>query len=97
MWIGDDFHHNGAFRLSYGFEYATMMETSKDMKAFEFDAYDTYEWYLRLGSLANINARYLKGTIPTWNELHLKKSSKVRGRKFGNLSTRFCAVCGIAR
>src|ERR1043165_7263559 len=22
MWIGDDFHHNGAFRLSYGFEYA---------------------------------------------------------------------------
>jgi putative CocE/NonD family hydrolase len=68
MWIGDDFHHNGAFRLSYGFEYATMMETSKDMKAFEFDAYDTYEWYLRLGSLANINARYLKGTIPTWND-----------------------------
>ncbi|HEV2687412.1 MAG TPA: CocE/NonD family hydrolase, partial [Bryobacteraceae bacterium] len=24
MWIGDDFHHNGAFRLSYGFEYAYM-------------------------------------------------------------------------
>ena len=24
--IGDDFHHNGAFRLSYGFEYAYMME-----------------------------------------------------------------------
>ena len=22
MWLGDDFHHNGAFRLSYGFEYA---------------------------------------------------------------------------
>ena len=22
MWIGDDFHHNGAFRLSYGLEYA---------------------------------------------------------------------------
>ena len=22
MWMGDDFHHNGAFRLSYGFEYA---------------------------------------------------------------------------
>ncbi len=29
MWKGDDFHHNGAFRLSYGFEYAAMMETSK--------------------------------------------------------------------
>ena len=21
MFLGDDFHHNGAFRLSYGFEY----------------------------------------------------------------------------
>src|SRR5262249_13356922 len=21
QWMGDDFHHNGAFRLSYGFEY----------------------------------------------------------------------------
>jgi len=25
MWIGDDFHHNGAFRLSYGLEYTYMM------------------------------------------------------------------------
>src|SRR5207302_4603345 len=30
MFLGDDFHHNGAFRLSYGFEYATMMETDKE-------------------------------------------------------------------
>src|SRR5512147_1587105 len=29
-WIGDDFFHNGAFRLSYGFEYATSMELSSD-------------------------------------------------------------------
>lgn len=27
MFLGDDFHHNGAFRLSYGFEYATLLET----------------------------------------------------------------------
>src|ERR1044072_2512770 len=31
MWIGDDFHHNGAFRLSYGFEEAYMMESSKEI------------------------------------------------------------------
>ncbi len=30
MFLGDDFHHNGAFRLSYGFEYAALMETSKE-------------------------------------------------------------------
>src|SRR5688572_26325727 len=29
MFLGDDFHHNGAFRLSYGFEYAAMMETDR--------------------------------------------------------------------
>ncbi len=68
MWIGDDFHHNGAFRLSYGFEYAAMMETSKENENFAFDTYDTYDWYLKLGSLANVNAKYLKGEIPTWND-----------------------------
>jgi len=67
MFIGDDFHHNGAFRLSYGFEYATMMETSKEISAFSFDQPDTYDWYLALGSLANVNERYLHGKIPTWN------------------------------
>ena len=29
MFLGDDFHHNGAFRLSYGFEYVSRMETGK--------------------------------------------------------------------
>ncbi|MGE0043180.1 MAG: CocE/NonD family hydrolase [Vicinamibacterales bacterium] len=68
MWLGDDFHHNGAFRLSYGFEYAAMMESGKDVKQFAFDRYDTYDWYLDLGPLANVNAKYLHGSIPTWND-----------------------------
>ena len=46
MWLGDDFHHNGAFRLSYGFEYADELESGKDLKHFAFDRYDTYDWYL---------------------------------------------------
>lgn len=68
MYLGDDFHHNGAFRLSYGFEYAAMMETSKENTAFRFDRYDTYEWYLRLGPLSTVNEKYLLGKIPTWND-----------------------------
>jgi putative CocE/NonD family hydrolase len=68
MWLGDDFHHNGAFRLSYGFEYAAMMETSKVTEQFQFDSYDTYPWYLKLGSLAHVNERVLNGKIPTWND-----------------------------
>ncbi|MDO8679844.1 MAG: CocE/NonD family hydrolase [Acidobacteriota bacterium] len=68
MWMGDDFHHNGAFRLSYGFEYAAMMESGKDVQQFKFDRYDTFDWYLNLGSLANVNSKYLHGKIPTWND-----------------------------
>ncbi len=76
MFLGDDFHHNGAFRLSYGFEYATMMETSKDQPRFEFDKYDTYEWYLRLGALSNVNEKF-----PERQNSHLerfRRSSQLR-------------------
>jgi uncharacterized protein len=67
MFLGDDFHHNGAFRLSYGFEYSTMMETGKTNFSFQFDRFDTYEWYLRLGALSNANDKYIHGTLPTWD------------------------------
>jgi uncharacterized protein len=66
MFLGDDFHHNGAFRLSYGFEYAAMMEMSKVVTLFKFDRYDTYEWYLALGPLSNADERYFHGRVPTW-------------------------------
>ncbi len=68
MFLGDDFHHNGAFRLSYGFEYATMMETGKTNYSFKFDGPDTYDWYLKLGPLSNVNRRYLHEKVPTWND-----------------------------
>jgi uncharacterized protein len=66
-WLGDDDHHNGAFRLSYGFEYAFWLESGAGLRDFEFDRYDTYAWYLSLGSLANVNAKLFHGKIPTWN------------------------------
>jgi len=68
MFLGDDFHHHGAFRLSYGFEYSTMMETGKTNFAFQFDRFDTYEWYLRLGALSNANKNYIHSALPTWND-----------------------------
>jgi putative CocE/NonD family hydrolase len=70
MWIGDDFHHNGAFRLSYGFEYVYMMESSKEISnvAAVIDSYDAYEWYLRLGPLSNADAKYFHNRLPTWND-----------------------------
>jgi uncharacterized protein len=68
QFLGDDFHHNGAFRLSYGFEYSSRMESSKTQFHFGFDISDTFEWYLRLGALSNVNEKYLHGKIPTWND-----------------------------
>ena len=69
QFLGDDFHHNGAFRLSYGFEYSAMMETSAtENYRFKFDRADTYDWYLGLGALSNVDERYLHGKIPTWED-----------------------------
>ncbi|MFZ0591832.1 MAG: CocE/NonD family hydrolase [Bryobacteraceae bacterium] len=68
MFVNDDFHHNGTFRLSYGFEYAALLESSKEKNThFSFDRYDTYDWYLKLGALANADRLYFHGTLPTWN------------------------------
>jgi len=68
MFLGDDFHHNGAFRLSYGFEYAFMEEATKTDSLFPFDKYDTYEWYLKLGPLSNVNKKYFFNKLPSWND-----------------------------
>jgi putative CocE/NonD family hydrolase len=70
MWLGDDFHHNGAFRLSYGFEYAYMMESSKEISNVltVIDRFDAYDWYLRLGPLSNANAKYFNEKLPSWND-----------------------------
>src|SRR5450432_1219532 len=68
LFLGDDFHHNGAFRLSYGFEYTYEVESDKTTdSSFPFPAYDLFNWYLKLGSLKNVNEKYFHDRIPTWN------------------------------
>ncbi|HEY2823817.1 MAG TPA: CocE/NonD family hydrolase [Candidatus Acidoferrum sp.] len=67
-YLGDDFFHNGAFRLSYAFEYAALLETSAENYSFPFDRFDLFDWYLRLGPLSNANAKYFHDKIPTWND-----------------------------
>jgi putative CocE/NonD family hydrolase len=66
-WLGDDFFHNGAFRLSYGLEYSVSMESGNEFTPFDVHQYDMYEWYLRLGPLSNVAARAFPGGRPTWN------------------------------
>ena len=69
-WMNDDFHHYGALRESYAFEYAVSEQADKAANThFKFDTYDTYQWYLNLGALSNVNARYLHGTLSFWNTI----------------------------
>jgi putative CocE/NonD family hydrolase len=70
QWMNDDFHRFGALRESYAVEYAVLEQADKNKNThFDFDAYDTYSWYLALGPLSNINSTYLHGTIPFWNDV----------------------------
>src|SRR6185436_21037989 len=57
--IGDDFHHNGALYLPHAFRFLGVFEqrldepTREQSKPFDFKTPDGYDFYLRLGSLAN--------------------------------------------
>ena len=67
MFLGDDFHHNGAFRLSYGFEYVAAVD-GQTFTPYAFDRLDTYEWFLRLGGLANVDGKYFHRNKPAWTD-----------------------------
>ncbi len=67
QWMNDDMHRYGALRESYAFEYSVLEQADKNKNTnFAFETYDTYAWYLALGPLSNIDARYLHGSIPFW-------------------------------
>lgn len=86
MFIGDDFHHNGAFRLSYSFAAAVGLDTWKSPLGLYIDKRDEYEWFLNVGPLSNINDKYLHGISPTWNAFV----------EHPNLDDTWrCGICGV--
>jgi hypothetical protein len=66
MFVGDDFHHNGAFRLEYAFTWIASMEEGI-ARAAVLGRYDNYDRFLEWGPLSNINKRILHGHAPSWN------------------------------
>lgn len=64
-YLGDDFFHNGAFRLSMGYEFLQSLESTKETVPVKLDG-DTYDLYLGFKSLSNITEQ-LGGKLPTWN------------------------------
>jgi putative CocE/NonD family hydrolase len=67
FWMGDDFFHNGAFRMSYGYEYVKLVETSKNLELVSYGDQDAYDLYLSLNPLSKLTAQ-LGGKLPTWND-----------------------------
>jgi len=72
--IGDDIHHNGAFFLAQNFNFfyvfAQKVEDPlhEEFKPFNFRTSDGYDFFLRMGPLANSDKMLLKSRAPEWNE-----------------------------
>lgn len=72
--LGDDFHHNGAFALMDGFYFYYMFGVprpkpmAKYGNEFNFPEQDAYSFHLKQGSLKNYK-KYMGDTIKFWNEL----------------------------
>lgn len=72
--LGDDLHHNGAFFLAqnFGFFYWFAQQADdplhEELKSFHFGAPDGYDFFLRMGALANSDTRYYKGVSTSWTE-----------------------------
>lgn len=66
MFVRDDFHHNGAFRLHYSYVAAVALETTRPFASL-WDRYDLYQWFLDLGPLSTVNRHLLNRQSPLWN------------------------------
>jgi putative CocE/NonD family hydrolase len=72
VWMGDDFFHNGAFRLSYGYDYVLSMESGKEEVTVDYgrdesgNPRDGFEYFLKRGSFRKaVKASPVKN-LPTW-------------------------------
>jgi putative CocE/NonD family hydrolase len=74
MFLGDDFHHNGAFRLMYTFSWLAgnarprAGATETRGPGFDYGTPDGYRFFLEAGPVASINETYFNYSVPTWNE-----------------------------
>ncbi|WP_184547363.1 CocE/NonD family hydrolase [Mucilaginibacter sp. FT3.2] len=75
--LGDDFHHNGAFMMMDAFNFYTGFGiprpkpiTPKEFKGGIKPIFkDSYKFYLEMGALPNFKKRYMGDSMKFWNEL----------------------------
>ncbi|MBL7693647.1 MAG: CocE/NonD family hydrolase [Ferruginibacter sp.] len=73
--MGDDFHHNGAFFLMDGFSFYSGFgkprpkPTTQGSPGYQFKTQDNYDFYLRTGALKNF-AKIMGDSISFWKDLY---------------------------
>jgi putative CocE/NonD family hydrolase len=73
--IGDDFHHNGAFMQMDAFSFYSSFgrprpkPTDVGPANIEYFTKDNYDFYLRTGALPNFTKRYMGDSIKFWTDL----------------------------
>ena len=75
LFMGDDAYHGGAFMMLANFDFygffkpqAEPMLPAKSRETFDWGAADAYDFFLKMGPLANADKRYFKGSNPLWND-----------------------------
>ena len=74
-YMGDDFHHNGAFFMMDGFSFYSSFgkprpkPTTKGSPGFQFPTRDSYKFYLEAGTTKNL-AKLMGDSIYFWHELY---------------------------
>lgn len=73
--LGDDFHHNGAFFLMDAFNFYSSFgkprpePTRKRNKSFSYKNNDNYDFYKDIGPIKNVQQKYFGDTIQFWSDL----------------------------
>jgi uncharacterized protein len=75
--LGDDMHHNGAFTLSLSYVFFSVFgierpepTTAWSMRIVDLSS-DSYNYFLKLGPLKNVNNYYFHNAISFWNDFTL--------------------------
>ena len=73
--IGDDFHHNGAFFLMDAFSFYASFgrprpePTRRGQGRFQWPSQDAYQFFLDLGPIRNVEAKFFGDSIKFWSEV----------------------------
>lgn len=75
--MGDDFHHNGAFMLADAFNFYSSfgvprpkpITPDKGPKPFKYPITDNYRFYLSVGALKNVKQKYFGDSIKFWDDM----------------------------